>query len=306
MFTQLTEPKTDSGEQIVTFSNIKKQDKEIEINSILGSDLPAMPIVAAKVLALIEDERATANDLAKIVSSDPGVASRVLKITNSAYYGCQRQVQTLPRAIAIIGFNTLRSLVLAASVKEVFKPKSLTGKMLWDQSFGAGLAASIIARNTCELNHDEAFLIGLLQDIGKIILNHHDEMKFKLVMEQYYNEMIPFEEAESMFYSFSHAELGGYVLRHWNFPDDIVNSVSLHHSKSFIDIENDYLKKMSSIACLANNFCIKLGIGERAPKPELNLADTTANEILKLSTVQLEDLLDIFYESYQQDKSYFD
>lgn len=280
-------------------------DKELAIKTILLGELPAMPIVATKVLQLIEDEMVTAEDLAKIVASDPAVAARVLKMTNYSYYGCSRQVTTLSRAIAIIGFNTLKSLVLTASVKEMFKPNGLTGKMLWEQSFGAGLAASIIARRIKWLNPEEAFLTGLLQDIGKIILHHHDQSKFQTVVELYYNEEISFTEAESLVYPFSHAELGGFVLQKWNFPEMLVTAVIHHHSLNFGEEDNCNLRRTAAVACLANLFCTKLGIGERTPRMDLDLPDSRACRMLELGESELTELLDNFAETYERDKEYF-
>lgn len=280
-------------------------EKELAMKSILVGDLPAMPIVATKVMQLIEDEMVTAEDLAKIVASDPVVAARVLKMTNYSFYGCSRQVTSLPRAIAIIGFNTLKSLVLAASVKDLFKSNGLTGKMLWEQSFGAGLAASIIARHVKGLNAEEAFLAGLLQDIGKIILHHFDQDRFQTVIEHYYNEGITFDEAESQIYPFNHAELGGYVLKKWNFPDLLVSAIIQHHSLNFTDEDDSYTSKIAAVACLANLFCTKLGIGERIARNDIDLNESLASKQLGLSDSDLSELLKSFACAYEQDSSYF-
>jgi len=94
-------------------------NQELEQLIMNASDLPTIPVVATKVLQMIEDETTSAEDLSKVVSSDPAVAARVLKISNSSFYGCQRQVQTLPHAIMMLGYNTLRSVVIAAAVKQV-------------------------------------------------------------------------------------------------------------------------------------------------------------------------------------------
>ena len=108
-----------------------------------ASDLPTIPVVATKVMQLLESENASADEIARVVSSDPAVTARVLKISNSSFYGCQRQIQTLSHAIMVLGFSTLKSVVVAASVKQVYKPYGLTEKMLWQHSFGAGLAARV-------------------------------------------------------------------------------------------------------------------------------------------------------------------
>jgi HD-like signal output (HDOD) protein len=270
-----------------------------------AGDLPAMPMVATKVMQLIEDEQVTVEELVKVVASDPALAARIMKISNSAFYGCQRQIQTLPGAIMLLGFNTLKSLVIVASVKEVFKPFGLIEKMLWEHSFGAGLAARLIAKETRTVNPDEAFLAGLLQDIGKIILYQHDRQKFQSIIERCYNEGMLFEEAEKDAFPLSHAELAGYVLKKWNLPGVIVTAVTQHHSFDFPDPNDSYQCSMTAIASLADQCCIKLGIGERMPREDLNLADNVAVGLLGLEPDSLEHLLENFAEIYEQNKSYF-
>jgi putative nucleotidyltransferase with HDIG domain len=278
-----------------------------ELENIIqtAGDLPAMPVVATKVMQLVEDENVTAAELAKIVASDPAVAARIMKISNSPLYGCQRQNQTLPGAIMLMGFNTLKSLVVAAYLKDVFKPIGLTEKMLWEHSFGAALAARIIASDIREINPEEAFLAGLLHDIGKLIMLNHDRDKFHTVIEQCFNEGTCFEDAEKQVYPYTHAELGGCVLEKWNFPDVLVKAVTQHHTFACSDPEEHYQQTMTAVTNLANLFCIKLGIGEREPRTEIVLADIMASKQLNLDDDRLTFLLDKFAEIFERDKSYF-
>ena len=280
-------------------------NNELEKTIMAAGDLPAMPVVAAKVMQLVEDEKVTAVELARIVASDPAVAARIMKISNSPLYGCQRQNQTLPGAIMLMGFNTLKSLVVVAYLKDVFKPVGLTEKMLWEHSFGAGLAARLIASDIREVNPEEAFLAGLLHDIGKLIMHNHDRQKFQMVIERYYNEGICFVEAEKTVYPYTHAELGGCVLKKWNFPEVLVKAVTQHHTFACSSTEDHYQQSMTAITSLANLFCIKLGIGERDPLTELDLTEEPAARQLKLDNDRLTRLLDNFAETYERDKSYF-
>lgn len=279
--------------------------RELELIIMTASDLPTIPVVATKVMQLIEHETATAEEMAKVVSSDPAVAARVLKISNSSFYGCQRQIQTLSHAIMILGFSTLKSLVVAASVKQVYKPYGLTEKMLWEHSFGAGLAARIIANITQLVNEEEAFLGGLFHDIGKIIMNTIDSQQFQSVMQKCYNDKISFQEAEQQVYSYTHAEVGGMVIKKWNFPDILMNAVLSHHSFDFAEDEDPYQIKLSCVVGLANIFCHKLGIGVREPEDELVLHETIPAKMLNLDKARIQSLLDRFETAYNLDKSFF-
>lgn len=280
-------------------------NKELETAIMNAADLPTIPIVAIKVMQLIESENATADELAKIVTTDPAVAARVLKISNSSFYGCRRQIQTLSSAIVILGFSTLRSLVVAASVKQVYKPYGLTEKMLWEHSFAAGLAARIIANRTRIANEEEAFLAGLFHDIGKIIMNTLDRNKFQEVMQHCYNEGISFGQAERTIYPFSHDEVGAYVIKKWNFPEILTSAILYHHTLEFDEFEDPTVVNLTAITALADLFCLKLGIGIREPEEDIDLASSKPAQMLNIAPETVQQLLDTFDKAFQEDKALF-
>jgi putative nucleotidyltransferase with HDIG domain len=280
-------------------------NRELERMIMTASDLPTIPVVATKVMQLIESESATAEELAKVVASDPAVAARVLKISNSSFYGCQRQIQTLSHAIVVLGFGTLKSLVVAASVKQVYQPYGLTEKMLWEHSFGAGLAARIIAKETRLVSEEEAFLGGLFHDIGKIIMNTMSSTQFQAAMQRCYNDGITFEEAERQVFSYTHAEVGGLVIKKWNFPDMLMHAVLNHHTFEFGEDVDPCQINLTCIVGLANMFCHKAGIGMREPNDELDLLQSVPAQRLGLNEARMDALLERFMEAYKKDKSFF-
>ncbi|MFZ4858806.1 MAG: HDOD domain-containing protein [Desulfuromonadaceae bacterium] len=280
-------------------------NRDLEVMIMTASDLPTIPVVATKVMQLIESENATAEELAKVVASDPAVAARVLKISNSSYYGCQRQIQTLSHAIVVLGFGTLKSLIVAASVKQVYQPYGLTEKMLWEHSFGAGLAARIIAKETRFASEEEAFLGGLFHDIGKIIMNSMNNRQFQDVMQRCYNDGLSFEDAERQVYPYTHAEVGGLVIKKWNFPDMLMNAVLNHHTFDFGENPDAFQANLTCVVGLADMFCHKTGIGIREPDDALDLQQTVPAEKLGLTGQRLEILLELFTAAYEKDKSFF-
>jgi putative nucleotidyltransferase with HDIG domain len=268
-------------------------------------DLPPMPVVATKVLQLVESGKADAVEISRAISSDPAVSARVLKISNSTFYGCRRKIQTLAEAVVVLGHNTLKGLAVAASLKEIYKPAGLIENMLWEHSFGAALAAKIIAGHTPQVSADEAFLAGLFHDLGKIIMNLREKEKFQQATERCYNEMIMFEEVEKTFFPYTHAELGAYVLEKWNLPEDLTTAVMLHHTFAFPDTENIYQQNMTAITSLADLICVKLGIGTRAAMEELDLNQSQAAQILELDESRLNLITESVAENYMRDKGYF-
>lgn len=281
-------------------------NKDLEQIIMSAGDLPTIPVVATKVMQLMEDENATADDLAKIVASDPAVAARVLKISNSSFYGCQRQIQTLPHAIMMLGFVTLKSVVIAASVKQVYHPFGLTEKLLWEHSFGAGLAARLIATETRQINPDEAFLGGLFHDLGKIIMNFMDKAKFQEVMQRCYNEGTTFENAEKLVFDYTHEEVGALVIKKWNFPEHLMKAVLAHHTMNIADEEDPYLALLSDVVSLSNIFCHRFGVGVvGGEEEEIDIASTLPAQRLKLSPDRIEALTVRFKEAFDKDQALF-
>lgn len=280
-------------------------NKELEQAIMAAGDLPTIPVVAMKVMKLLESDNATAEELAKVVAADPAVAARVLKISNSSFYGCQRQIQSLSMAIVILGFTTLKSLVVAASVKQVYKPFGLTEQMLWEHSFGAGLASRIIAAKTRLANEEEAFLAGLFHDIGKTIMNSLDRDKFQQVMQKSYNDGIPFADVERSIYPFSHDEVGAYVIKKWNFPDTLFTTIMQHHNLEFAPSDDAYLINLTAVVNLADQFCNKYGIGTREPRDDIDPAASKAAAITGLPKERIDELMDFFIEAFEKDKQAF-
>ncbi len=278
-------------------------NKELEKAIMAAGDLPTIPIVATKVMQMIEMDNITVEDIANVVTTDPAVAARVLKIANSAFYGCQRQIQTISGAIVVLGFNTLRSLVVAASVKEVYKPFGLTEKMLWDHSLGAALASRIIATATRKANPEEAFLAGLLHDIGKTIMNSLDRDKFQVVMQRCYNEGLFFEEAEESVFTFRHDDVGAMVVKKWNFPESLVTAILNHHRLDFPPDTDQYMVHLSSVIAVADLFCHRMGIGDREPLENLDLVGSTPAKLLGMTSEQIEEGYAEFRDTYEKDKA---
>lgn len=279
--------------------------KDLEQIIMAAGDLPTIPVVATKVLQLMEDESSTAEDLARVVASDPAVAARVLKISNSSFYGAQRQIQTLPHAIMMLGFVTLKSVVVAASVKQVYQPYGLTEKLLWEHSFGAGLAARLIAKELRRVNPDEAFLGGLFHDIGKQIMNFLDKDKFQEVMQLSYNEGISFEQAERILFPYTHEEAGALVIRKWNFPEQLMKAVLLHHTLEFDEGEEPYLINLTNIVSLANLFCHRYGVGTLNAVEDLDITASEQAINLQLAPEQTQRLQEQFIEAYTKDQAFF-
>lgn len=267
-------------------------------------DLPAMPSVADRVIRLVSEPETTANDLQKVISIDQALTARILKIANSVFYGSIRKVQTVSDAIRIMGFNTLKSIVLMASSRETYKQFGLTEKMLWEHSMGAAIAAGAIAKEVRFENPEEAFIGGLLHDIGKVVMNNSDPRKFADVMQKVYNEHLSFRIAEWEFYGFSHVDVGALVIRKWKLPESLELAIKHQYDPKSL-AGNPYYMRLTAIINLADQFCLKLGMGHREPVSGLPLEKEGAFEILKMDPAGLQELVERVALAYEEERGLF-
>jgi putative nucleotidyltransferase with HDIG domain len=246
-----------------------------------------MPHVANLVMEKLSDPNATPRDLQKIISQDQALAARVLKISNSPFYGCARTVTNLTDALVVMGFDSIRSLVVASAMQDFFKKFGLAEKLLWEHSIACGSIAKLVARRVKYSKIEEAFLAGLLHDLGKVVLNLKLPNEMLEIVQQVYNDPTQtFAQIEEKNFGFNHAQVGMLTARKWNFTDTIEESIGYHHSPERATI----LPILTYIVTLSNSVSHKLEIGPTR-NPELDLSALRATKALRLTPEMLEDLL---------------
>lgn len=264
------------------------------------SDLPALPQVATRVMELINSPNATARDLERIISRDQATTAKVLRIANSAFYGVRGEISTLSRAIVILGFNTLRSVVLT-SVSEALhqgKASNFKDRILWEHSVAVAIAARTISRECRFPAPEEAYVGGLLHDIGKVVMDANLAEKYQDVVELVYNEGHTFLDAENEVFGFDHCDVGALVVKRWNLAPPLQEAVFLHHQP--MAAEHD--PQLCAIVSLANSLCIRLGIGPERD-PELRLDELESTLMLTLSTTQIAEVAAKVQESIASEKT---
>jgi putative nucleotidyltransferase with HDIG domain len=200
-------------------------DRRSQIWSVIKETrtLPTLPGVIVKLNALAGSDKATIQEMARLVTSDQVLSARVLRLVNSPSYGFYR-VSTISNAMILLGVDVVKSLALSSSIFEIME-KSVVG--LWEHSLGAGVAANVIARKL-QLP-EEISTAALLHDIGKIIL----KIKFDAESTQIYKLACTGErsliEEEQDILTTDHAEVGGWLARSWFLPDKLVEPISCHH-----------------------------------------------------------------------------
>lgn len=195
-------------------------------------DLLSLPDAAIRLNAVLTDPETSANEIAEIVSVDPALAARVLRAVNSAYFGLRTRVDTISKAITMIGTSELHSLVLATSAALAFKnisSKLVDMEAFWQHSVRAALAARGFAESGSLRRHRErVFLAALMHDVGQLVLYHQlPEVSTRIL--QAVKAGRPQDEVEFELLGFTHAEVGALLLGRWNLPPSLTLPVRFHH-----------------------------------------------------------------------------
>ena len=290
--------------------------KEVEenIRRVLSKieTLPAMPGIAGKVLEMVEGADTGAKDLQRIISNDPALTARILRVANSSYYCCGMDVNTLSEAVVILGFNTLRSLVVAASVRSLYVQKPVRGadsgkgtarfksrqKSLWEHSVACAAISRTIAKKTGLEKPETAFVTGLLHDIGRLVICRQMPEEYERWLSQ--KEAVldgsagrsdspgaAVLESECDVFSFDHCQVGAAVAGKWRLSRDMVEVISNHHSD-----ENDPPpSQLAAIVDFSNLICMKNNIGTLSC-PDINLKEHRDRLNIPLTDDDLDGVLE--------------
>ncbi|MGC8719648.1 MAG: HDOD domain-containing protein [Thermodesulforhabdaceae bacterium] len=254
---------------------------------MLTGDLPTIPYTAQAVLQKLSDPDATAKEIEEIILRDPSLAARILKLANSAFYARARTVKTVSEATAVIGFNTLKSLVMASSVREMFKVFGLVEKLLWEHSVAVGFISRFLSSRLLLRDSEEFFIAGLLHDIGKIILQIKVPNRMVRVIEELYDgERDDSTTLEMKIFGFTHAHVGQLVARKWLFSEDIEEAIGYHHWPGRARINTT----MCYVVHLANVISHKLEIGP-IKTPHIDLSQTVSAVSLGFSKEDLTEIV---------------
>jgi len=210
------------------------------------SDLPTLPAIFTRLQNAIQDPSTDAADVAKIIENDQSLTLRLLKTVNSAAFGLNSKVDSVERAIALLGFDEVSQIVLAASLIQS-SPQSSKGRpfnmeKFWKHCIGVGVSARVLAQHIDGLPKDirqSTFTAGLVHDIGKLVMLQLFEDDFARAMDVCRMEKCNLLSAEKIIFDFNHCDAGSYLLDIWNMPRNMVKAVELHHSPEDLVIEDE-------------------------------------------------------------------
>ncbi len=248
-------------------------------------ELPVIPDVAMKIVGMAEESMDLSfGQLEDLIKLDPILSAKILKVANSALYARQREITSLKMAISLIGFKTIKSLVLLISAANLFPKyrKTQFYKMFWRHSlYSAFTSKRLTLLNSTKDWAEQLFLTGLFHDIGQIALYNTDPAGYERILKRRQEENLRIRMLEQEYFGTTHTEVGAEVLTRWNFPPLFVE-VALFHGKDVVTSANrKWIAIVSMSDILANEF-------EGFPLPSEK--ESVLRELSQTIALRMEDL----------------
>ncbi len=281
----------------------------LEIQDLISENEPlaSLPNTFYLLQEAVEDPNSDFDQIGEIISIDPALTLRLLKIVNSAFYGYRNQIETVSHALGLVGTGQLIQLVLATSVVTQFKgiPKDLVNMdYFWKHSVACGLVARTLNEFESDTDGERYFVAGLLHDIGRLVMCLKIPDQFRIAMDFARKSGDRWYKAEAKYFGFDHGGVGGALLRAWNLPERLQESVAHHHNPS---AAHNYPHE-AAVICLADHISHQIvddhdenfsrGEIDKSAWDALHLEEAIHSPIIKEKVnEQLEEVSQIFLQT---------
>ncbi len=198
-------------------------------------DYLALPSSVQVILGVTSGRSTSSTMLASLIQNDPVIASGIIAIANSPYYGFSKKIHRISHAVSLLGFEEIRNLVLSMSVVQLFDHRGFgSSDRIWRHCCAVGVATRMVAGFFKVKIESKFFLAGLLHDIGKVFLSQYlpDKYTEMLAVLEREGGSITYHVLEEAFFGISHAQIGKMLMEFWNFPEGLVHAVQCHHAPS--------------------------------------------------------------------------
>ncbi len=192
-------------------------------------ELRPLGATARNVMRITSEDRFSAHELANVIAADQALTAKMLRLSNSAYYGFARRITTMRDAVVLLGFREVRATTMASCVIEAMAvSRHINYESFWQFSVSIGMLAEVLARAE-RLKTDEAFTAGVVHNIGRLALDQHRPAAFGEVLAYAAARHVTIHEAERAVLGFTDPELGASLAQYWGFPPELTDAVAHHH-----------------------------------------------------------------------------
>ncbi len=233
----------------------------VRLRSIVNqtTELTPLKAVATRAIQLAEDERSATMDLAIVISSDLALTAKLLRLSNSAYYGYARRIATVREAVVLLGMRTVRSVAISTAIIDALRVPEVEGfseDLLWAHSVTVGLVAEAIARETRTARPEDAFTAGVIHDVGKLAMLLVEPKLFADTIDLVINDGLTFGEAELLVFGVTHDAVGARLAAKWKFPEALVSAIRHHEPVEPIH----RVATLDDVVAIANLACNREGL----------------------------------------------
>lgn len=252
----------------------------------LVSEIPTLPVIYQELFKKMQDPDVAVPEVAEVISLDQALAAKVLHLVNSAYYGYSKQIKTISRAVVILGFQAVRSAALAISVFDYFQDEESSEQVdmlkFWEHSIAVGAISKVLAEVYVKQQREEAFIVGLLHDVGKLVEKRYFPEDFEEVCTAAMQQHLSWYQCEKRIFNINHAGIGGTLFRAWRFPPSVVEVVRHHHTPESALTHS----QLASLVHVADWISYELGHGAPGAYPPPR-CDRSALTLLGIEASQL-------------------
>ena len=247
----------------VATSTVAKDPQKMVADAVASiGQIATLPEITLKIIDLVENSRSTAQDLHKVIANDPALVARILKVVNSAFYGLPGQIGSINRAIVLLGLNAVKNIVIAASLAKLFRggkvSANFSAKDLWTHSIAVGVMSKMLVTKINNTLPDEAFLAGLIHDIGILVELQAFRDPLVEIVERSAREETRYVDIETSVLGIDHQLLGAELTSKWKFPRSFQYVTGFHHNPMALAPECRWL---TCIVHIADHLVCKAGIG---------------------------------------------
>jgi putative nucleotidyltransferase with HDIG domain len=276
---------------------LRNSDVSVNMERILGDvrRLRPMPTVVHQILRAVDDSNTTATDICDLIRMDQALTAQVLQMANSALLGYVPTCTSISDAVMRIGFNRLRTLVIGVTTSGPLTRRLSGYKLeegdLYRHSLASAMAAQRIARYLKYPDPEEAYVAGLLHDMGKMVLDQYMQLDYQEVTKYIQEKQVELTQVEEDLFGINHAGVGGLMAARWNFPPVLSDAIQFHHVPSLARTKQDLASIVNVANAIAPEDALSLtGMAGRYTHPE-------AARLLRLEPEQIEKIRQEMEES---------
>jgi putative nucleotidyltransferase with HDIG domain len=237
--------------------------REIHPRELKGMvrEIPTLPAIFQQLFEMLQDPNVSVTQVAEIISKDQSLAAKVLHLVNSAFYGAKDKINTVNRAVVILGFRAVRTAALATSVFDYFEDESSSDEesltKFWKHSIAVASICKIIASKVSPQQEEEAFVMGLLHDSGKLVMKKYFPEDFEELGNYLRDQQVSWYKGEKQLFKVDHTLIGKALFRAWKFPEAVVEAIHLHHNPG----PNDNYPQLTALVHLADYLSYQMDRG---------------------------------------------